>query len=86
MYISFLLFQKLTKLNSDITTVALKLFWPFVLSSVAGKPLRRIWALFSEAMRRSAIKVVVVYTPKAFAPLSSSLFDQKDVFLFFLLD
>ena len=32
---AFSFLQKLTKLNFDITTVALKLFWPFVLCFVA---------------------------------------------------
>jgi hypothetical protein len=42
-----MLLQKLTKLNFDITTVALKLFWPFVLCfSCRGKPLKRIWGSF----------------------------------------
>ena len=39
---AFSFLQKLTKLNFDITTVALKLFWPFVLCFVAGKPLERV--------------------------------------------
>ena len=39
---AFSFLQKLTKLNFDITTVALKLFWPFVLCFVTGKPLERI--------------------------------------------
>ena len=46
--------QKLTKLNFDITTVALKLFWPFVLCFCCRKAAQEDLGLFLITFRHSS--------------------------------